>query len=452
MFIKGKKILVLGLGITGLSALKLLCEYKNDLMVYDEKPRDEILQTLRDNNIEDVEVIADDMLSMIQSVDFVVKSPGLPPDHKAVLLAESKEIPVISDIELAFNMGMPGTIVAITGTNGKTTSTILAGQILEETGSKAYVAGNVGKGVLQVLPSINPSDYLVLELSSFQLEHTYLFKPKVAMILNITPDHLDWHGNFENYMKSKSKIFSNQGSEDFLVLNWDQENLRVFKDKARSKVIWFSIRSELREGVFLSHDQIVYRQDGTDQTVLSLDDIRIPGEHNLENICGVVAMMKALQIDSETIRNTIGKFKGVEHRIEFVGTVGKVDYYNDSKGTNPESTIKAIRALEGPIVLIAGGYDKKADYMEMLQQFMEKGRALVLMGATKDIIGQKARSMGIQQVYMVQDMEEAVSLAGNLAKPGDQVLLSPACASWDMFRNYEERGNKFKELVNDMTE
>ncbi|WP_422486530.1 UDP-N-acetylmuramoyl-L-alanine--D-glutamate ligase [Gudongella sp. DL1XJH-153] len=452
MLIKGKKIMVMGIGITGVSALKLLAEHNNELFVYDEKPELEIKEILIRNQLINVEVIQEEMINMVQDVDFIVKSPGIPPDNMVIKFAMDKGIPVISDIELAYNLGIQGTIIGITGTNGKTTSTILAGEILNNNENRAHLAGNMGTGVLQVVENVQKEDYLVLELSSFQLEHTYLFKPKVSLILNITEDHLDWHGTFDNYKASKFKIFANQSGDDYLVLNKEDENLRNIEGKTRASIIWFSAKKELAQGVFINNGSIIYRNNESMEIILSLEDIKIPGVHNIENICGVVGVMKALGIDNDTIRTTIRNFKGVEHRIEYVGKWNGVDFYNDSKGTNVESTTKAIEAINNPIVLIAGGYNKGANYDKFLKALQNKSRALVLIGETKEDIERAAENIGIKVIYKAINMEDAVNKAISIAKIGDAVLLSPACASWDFYQNFEERGNHFKRIVKDLTE
>ncbi|MGM0396377.1 MAG: UDP-N-acetylmuramoyl-L-alanine--D-glutamate ligase [Bacillota bacterium] len=452
MLIKAKKIMVMGIGITGISALKLLNKYDNELTVYDEKPEDQIIHILEENKLHDIKIINNDMVYMIQGLDFIVKSPGIPPDNKVIMFAQEKEIPVISDIELAYNMGIQGTIIGITGTNGKTTSTVLTGEILRNQGSKTYVAGNVGIGIFQVLEDIQKDEYLVLELSSFQLEYTYLFRPRVSLILNITEDHLDWHGSFDSYMASKFKIFANQSGDDFLVLNWDDENLRKAKDRTRASIIWFSSKEKLPEGVYKEDGWIVYRIGGKVEKVLPLEDILIPGDHNIENICGVIGIMKALHVHNDTIRKTVNAFRGVEHRIEFVAEINGVSYYNDSKGTNVESTVKAIDSFNNPITLIAGGYDKGADYGRLLKVFKKKARALILMGSTAEAIKNAAEKIGMDNIKIVENMEEAVQLAASFSNAGDIVLLSPACASWDMYKNYEERGDHFKRIVNIMAE
>ncbi|WP_409228363.1 UDP-N-acetylmuramoyl-L-alanine--D-glutamate ligase [Gudongella sp. SC589] len=452
MLIKGKKILVMGIGITGISAIKMLMEHNNELMVYDEKSKEEIIELLHQNEIDQVAVVDDESKYLIQEVDFVVKSPGIPPDHHIIEFAEDKDIPVISDIELAFNVGIQGTVIGITGTNGKTTSTMLAGEILKKAGIQTHLAGNMGTGILQVVEKVKQEDYIVLELSSFQLEHTYLFRPQVALITNITEDHLDWHGSFENYMASKFKIFSNQSADNHLILNWDDKHLRGLKDKVRPEIIWFSTQEELEEGIYLKDDSIIYRMDGAEETILELADIKIPGLHNIENVCGVVGIMKALKIDNGIIRESVRCFKGVEHRIEFIQEKNGISYYNDSKGTNVQSTLKAIQAMVSPVVLIAGGYDKGADYGDLTEALVLKCRALILMGETAEKIRKSAEENGISEIYKVKNMEEAVRTAATTGMAGDAVLLSPACASWDMYRNFEERGKHFKRIVMELTE
>jgi UDP-N-acetylmuramoylalanine--D-glutamate ligase len=452
MLIKGKKILVMGIGITGLSAIRMLVDHNNEIMVYDEKPSEDIREILLLNGLDQVEIMDSESKFLLQEIDFVVKSPGIPPNHHMIQFAEDQEVPVISDIELAFNIGIHGTVIGITGTNGKTTSTMLAGEILKKAGKQTHLAGNMGTGVLQVVEEVGDEDFTVLELSSFQLEHTFLFKPDVALITNITEDHLDWHGSFENYMASKFKIYENQNADNYLILNWDDIHLRKLQGKVRPKLVWFSTSEELEEGVFLRDDSLIYRMAGDEERVLDIDDIRIPGRHNVENICGVVGIMKTLKIDNETIRDAVRNFRGVEHRIEFVREIKGISYYNDSKGTNVESTIKAIQAMEGQIVLIAGGYDKGADYSELMDSLAIKARALVLTGETSEKMRKSALEKGISNIYMVSGMEEAVQMASSVGHAGDAVLLSPACASWDMYRNFEERGKHFKRIVVEMKE
>ncbi|MDY0234586.1 MAG: UDP-N-acetylmuramoyl-L-alanine--D-glutamate ligase [Gudongella sp.] len=452
MEIKNKRILIMGLGVTGVSSLKILKKHTTDIFVYDNKPIHIIEQKLKDENFLSVKIIEIDNLKELQNIDLIVKSPGIKPDHIMLQKAKEMNILVISDIELAYFLRNTQNIVGITGTNGKTTSTILAGEIFRAWGKKTFVTGNVGVGILEKIEEVKKEDVLVIELSSFQLEHTYSFRPKVALLLNITPDHLDWHKTIENYIDAKLKIFKNQTQDDYLVLNYDDPILRKLKDSVSSQTIWFSVKEELSDGIFIKKDHIVYKNEGIEEMIISLDDIKLLGKHNLENICGVIGLAKAFRIDTNIIASTIKRFKGVPHRLEFVGEHKDVKYYNDSKGTNIDSTIKAIEALEGPLVLIAGGYDKGATYDKLIDNFKNKVESLILIGQTKYLIKESALKKDIKDIYILDNMEGAVLKAIEISKPGTNVLLSPACASWDMYNCFEERGDHFKKLVMELTE
>ncbi len=446
MEIKNKKILVMGLGITGVSSLNILKKYTTHIFVYDNKPAHFIKQKLSSENL-DAKIIDIDNLSELNEMDLIVKSPGVKPEHIILQKAKELNISVISDIELAYFLTNTQNIVGITGTNGKTTATILAGEVFKASGKKTFVTGNVGVGILDKIEELKEKDILIIELSSFQLQYTHLFRPKAALILNITPDHLDWHNTMENYINAKLKIFKNQTQDDYLVLNYDDPILKKLEGSTLAKTMWFSIKEELSEGIFIRNNSIVYKSEDLEETIILLKDIKLLGSHNLENICGVIGLAKAFKINTKIIADTIRNFKGVPHRLEFVGEYKGVKYYNDSKGTNIDSTIKAIEAVDGPLVLIAGGYDKGAAYDKLIDCFKNKGDDLILIGQTKNLLKKSAESKGIKNIYLFDNMEEAVLKAIEISKPGLSILLSPACASWDMYDSFEERGDHFKRLV-----
>ena len=446
MEIKNKKILVMGLGITGVSSLNILKKHTTHIFVYDNKPAHFIKQKLSSENL-DAKIIDIDNLSELNEMDLIVKSPGVKPEHIILQKAKELNISVISDIELAYFLTNTQNIVGITGTNGKTTATILAGEVFKASGKKTFVTGNVGVGILDKIEELKEKDILIIELSSFQLQHTHLFRPKAALILNITPDHLDWHNTMENYINAKLKIFKNQTQDDYLVLNYDDPILKKLEGSTLAKTMWFSIKEELSEGIFIRNNSIVYKSEDLEETIILLKDIKLLGSHNLENICGVIGLAKAFKINTKIIADTIRNFKGVPHRLEFVGEYKGVKYYNDSKGTNIDSTIKAIEAVDGPLVLIAGGYDKGAAYDKLIDCFKNKGDDLILIGQTKNLLKKSAENKGIKNIYLFDNMEEAVLKAIEISKPGLSILLSPACASWDMYDSFEERGDHFKRLV-----
>ena len=291
------------------------------------------------------------------------------------------------------------------------------------------------------------NDIFVIEASSFQLEHTKYFKPRVSCILNLASDHIDWHLTYENYINAKKKIFANQDSDDFIMLNHDDKLLRTFKDEINANIVWFSTNEKLDKGIYIDDEDIVINNGKKTIRLMSYKDVKILGKHNLENILAAVGICVSMGIDLNILRDTIKNFKGVEHRIEFVKELNGIKFYNDSKGTNPEASIKAIEAIPAPIILIAGGYDKSSDYDEFILSFKGKVKVMILLGQTKYKIKASADKNNFYDYYIVNSLDEAVDLAYKLGINGDNILLSPACASWGMFKNFEERGKLFKEAV-----
>lgn len=383
---------------------------------------------------------------VMETLDLVVMSPGVPTDLPVVLKMRDMGIPIWGEVELAYTYGK-GDVLAITGTNGKTTTTALLGEIMKNYKESVFVVGNIGNPYTAAALEMREDSVAVAEMSSFQLETIHEFRPKVSAILNITPDHLNRHHTMEAYIKAKEDIAKNQTKEDTCVLNYEDEVTRKIGENVKANVLYFSSQRKLDRGIYLDDGNIIFRQD-EEILVCNVNELKLLGTHNYENVMAAVAMAAAYGTPMEIIRRTIKEFAGVEHRIEFVREKDGVAYYNDSKGTNPDAAIKGIQAMNRPTVLIGGGYDKDSEYEEWIQAFDGKVKLLVLVGATKEKIAEAAERVGFVSYVMADSFEEAVEKCIEAAKPGDAVLLSPACASWGMFKNYEERGDKFKELVN----
>jgi len=373
-------------------------------------------------------------------------SPGVPTDLPVVNHMREKGIPIWGEIELAYFYGK-GDVLAITGTNGKTTTTALLGEIMKNYKESVYVVGNIGNPYTTVALDMTEESVAVAEVSSFQLETIYSFRPKVSAILNITPDHLNRHHTMENYIAAKEDIAKNQSAEDVCVLNYEDEVTRKFGERLQCQVLYFSSQRKLEKGIFLDGGNIIYKGD-EELIVCHVDELQILGTHNHENVMAASAMALSYGVPIEIVRDTVKAFAGVAHRIEYVCEKYGVAYYNDSKGTNPDAAIKGIQAMNRRTLLIGGGYDKDSEYEEWIEAFDGKVKHLVLLGQTREKIAEAARRVGFENIILVDSLEEAVHTCARLAEPGDAVLLSPACASWGMFKNYEERGDKFKDFVN----
>ena len=390
-------------------------------------------------------VLGDFPEELLGGLSLVVMSPGVPTDLPVVEKMRAKGIPVWGEIELAWNYGK-GDVLAITGTNGKTTTTTLLGEIMKNGKESVFVVGNIGTPYTGIASDTTEDSVTVAEISSFQLETVHSFRPKVSAILNITPDHLNRHHTMEAYIAAKERIAENQTSSDVCVLNYEDEVLRKFGESLDAGVLYFSSRRKLNRGVYLNGDRIICSMDG-EIPVCRTGELQVLGTHNYENVMAAVAMAYVYGIPMDVIRRTLLAFRGVAHRIEFVAEKNGVAYYNDSKGTNPDAAIRGIRAMNRPTVLIGGGYDKDSSYGEWIRAFDGRVKKLVLIGATREKIAEAARSEGFEDIVMADTFEEAFEKCVECAQPGDAVLLSPACASWGMFKNYEERGDKFRELV-----
>ncbi len=446
MVMKDKKILVVGLGVSGMACVKGLSKLGAEIYVYDGSPREKLSEKLQELNGISAKYYFCDEEFDVDDIDFAIKSPGIKYETDVIQKLINKNKKIISDVEAAY-LVTEGTIVSISGTNGKTTTTTLIGEIVRESGKKYKVTGNIGYGMFLDSLTAEKGEILVAETSSFQLAGTYEYKPHISILTNITPDHLDFHHTLENYIEAKFKNVINQDEKDFAILNYEDEAIRKFSDKIKAKKIFFSSERELEEGVFVQNGKIIYMEKGKNTFIMETKDIFIPGKHNLENALAATGSAIALNIEPEIIQHVLKEFKGVEHRLEYSDEYSGVKFYNDSKGTNPDASIKAVQGIEKPIILIAGGYDKKSQYDEFILSFDGKVKALILLGQTADDIEKCARKYGLTNIYRVQNMDEAVKKSFELAVEGDNVVLSPACASWGMYPNYEVRGRDFKERV-----
>ena len=453
MDLTDKKVVVVGTGVSGMGAVKLLSETSADITLYDgndKADRDEILKKIPDDC--DLRLIIGEMPDeVVKETDLLVISPGVPIDSDIVKLFEKENVPVWGEIELAYNFEK-GTVFAITGTNGKTTTTTLVGEIMKKYNNQTFVVGNIGNSYTSEVLKTTKDSYTVAEISSFQLETIREFAPKGSAILNITPDHLNRHYTMENYAAVKESITKNQWKareDDYCVLNYDDKVLREF-GKTIKNPVYFSRKEKPSKGAYLDGRIIRYFDGKDDYEVMSVDDMHLFGNHNYENVMAAIAMTIEAGVPLNIIINVIKDFMGVEHRIEYVRDKNGVRYYNDSKGTNPDSSIKALEAMSRPTILIAGGYDKHSEFDEFIEAFDNKVKLMVLLGQTADKIEETAVRHGFTNIIKTDSLEKAVKICAENAVSGDVVLLSPACASWGMFKNYEERGKLFKEYVNSL--
>lgn len=449
MNLQGKKVIVAGSGISGMGAVRLLHALQARVVLYDGNEAlkiEDIEARLPEGKRPEI-VLGELTNETLAGAEIMVVSPGIAVDAPCVEQARAAGLIIWGEIELAYQSSK-GMLAGITGTNGKTTTTALTGEILKSFYESTFVVGNIGIPYTSVALDMKEESATVAEISSFQLETVWEFAPKVTAILNITPDHLDRHKTMENYIAVKERITKNQKAEDTCVLNYEDEVLRKFGEELPVQVVFFSSRRELERGLYLDGEMITYRTATETIPVVKVSEMKLVGSHNVENVMAAVAITYAMGVPMENIRETIRNFKAVEHRVEFVRDKDDVLYYNDSKGTNPDASIQAIRAMSRPTILIGGGYDKHSEFDTYIGAFDGKIKYLVLMGATRDKIAKTARDMGFTDIIMVESMKEAVEVCAAKANPGDAVLLSPACASWGMFKNYEERGRLFKEYVN----
>jgi len=450
--LKGQKCLVVGSGISGIGAITLLKKMNATIYLFDQKLTVQELYAKLPDGIK-AECYSQELPeSIMNQIDIVVLSPGVPTDIPLVNRLRDNNACIIGEIELGY-MVEHGKIIAITGTNGKTTTTTLVGEIMKaHVGEdKTFVVGNIGNPYTLEAMKTTQDSVTVGELSSFQLETILMFHPHVAAILNVTPDHLNRHYTMEAYAAAKENIAINQSPDEVCVLNYENEYTRDFGERCPSRVVYFSSERELEDGYFLQEDNICKIEKSKVKKLINIHkDMNLVGICNVENVMAAIAITEAMGVPLRTIRKVIKRFKAVEHRIEYVATKKGVDYYNDSKGTNPDAAIQGIKAMSKPTVLIGGGYDKQNEYDEWVEYFEEKVKWLVLIGQTKEKIAECARAHGFTNIKMAETYEECLELCTELAEPGDAVLLSPACASWGMFPNYEIRGKMFKDYVNSL--
>ncbi|EHR33984.1 UDP-N-acetylmuramoyl-L-alanine--D-glutamate ligase [Helcococcus kunzii] len=437
MEVKDKKIIVFGLGVTGKSSIKALYELGAKISIYDDRKYEEYKNSITELEDYISEIIEDYSQLNWSEYYCVLKSPGIRLDNKFVVEANKKGVEVISDIELAYRIWGGDNFVAVTGTNGKTTTTSLISHILNYCGIKSKVVGNIGIGILYEILKNGLDTIYALEMSSFQLSNVEQFKPKIAVFTNITPDHTDWHGSFENYFDAKKNIYKNFKDEDTLVLNKDDKLLSKLKINANTK--YFSLIE--KADAYLDGDEIVIGNDTFNKNILNL-----VGKHNIANTLAALLAIQQFDLEFNKVIEAIKDFQSIEHRIEFVEEINGVKYYNDSKGTNIDSTKVALSGFENNVILIAGGYDKKVDFDELFEQ-VDNIKLLILFGDTKYKIHDAAVKMGVNNINIVDNLEKAVHISKENSSKGDTVLFSPACASWDMYDNYEQRGNHFKSLV-----
>ncbi len=439
-----KRVLVVGLGKSGVASALFLKARGARVTVSDTKSGDELrneIPVLLDHGIT-VETGGHGERTF-RGQDLIVVSPGVPVDAPLLVQARSLGEPVIGEVELAAQF-LPGRIVAITGSNGKTTTTTLAGEILAAGGLPTLVGGNIGRPAISFAGQATPETVIVLEVSSFQLETIQTFHPKIAVVLNVTPDHLDRHRTLQAYVDAKARIFENQLADDYAVLNADDPTCVSMAGRTRAKVFWFSRQKEVQQGAWVRDGNILFRDGERQQEIMLVSEIPLKGSHNLENVLAAICAGAIMGCAPQKIRQAVRAFKAVEHRLEFVATIRGVDYYNDSKATNVDATIKALESFPANIHLILGGKDKGSEYSVLNDLLKQRVKRVYTIGAAAGKIESQIKNV---EVVHAETLDNAVRKASVVAVPGDVVLLAPACASFDQFKNYEQRGEMFKEIV-----
>ena len=448
MDLNNKRVLVVGLGKSGVASAVFLKSRGARVTVSDAKPeaelRDEILLLLEHGITVETGGHGD---RTFRGQDLIVVSPGVPADAPQLVQARNLGEPVIGEIELAAQF-LPGSIVAITGANGKTTTTSLAGEIIAAGKFPTLVGGNIGTPAISFVDQAGPATWTVLEVSSFQLETIVEFRPRIAVILNITPDHLDRHRTFANYVNAKARIFENQRPDDFTVLNADDPTTSELSKRTRAQLFWFSRKNEIEKGAFVRGTHIYFRKGNSEREIMPLVEVPLKGAHNLENVLAGVSIGMLVGCPPEQIRQAVRNFKAVEHRLEFVAKVAGVDYYNDSKATNVDATIKALESFPANIHLILGGKDKGSDYTVLHDLLRQRVKRVYTIGAAAAKI--ESQIQGAAEIEHAETLENAVRRASESAVLGDVILLAPACASFDQFQSYEHRGRVFKEVVHSL--
>ena len=445
--LKHKRVLVIGAARTGV-ATALFCMARGAVVTLTDARREpeigEAAAQLRDAGVR-LELGGHDKNTFVQQ-DLIVPSPGVPADSPLLQAANAAGVPIWSEIELAYRF-RKGKLIGITGSNGKTTTTSLVEHILRSASFPTILAGNIGTPLISCVDRMTHDTVTVVELSSFQLELIQEFRPDISVFLNLTPDHLDRHHTMELYRKAKARIFENQREEDFAILNADDADTTPLAP-ARPHVYWFSRKQRVAQGAFLRGDDIVFRSDGREEIALRRDELPLPGAHNLENVLAAIAATRLAGANAEAVAEGVRSFTGVEHRLEFVREISGVRYYNDSKATNVDATMKALDSFPGRILVILGGKDKGSDYAPLRTPLREKAILALLIGAAADKIANQID--GSVPIERAGTLDRAVEIAWQAARPGDVVLLAPACASFDQFENYEHRGRVFKALVHEL--
>ncbi len=447
--LKGKKVLVVGLGKSGLAAALFLRRRGAQVTVSDVRSAEALAKDIPALLEEGIMVEAGGHgLLTFRRQDLIVVSPGVPLNTPEIAQVKSFGLPVIGELELAARF-LKGRMLAITGSNGKTTTTALVGEILQKAGMPTLVGGNIGVPVVALIDQSTDDTWSALEVSSFQLESTDQFHPSIAVILNITPDHLDRHGSFENYARAKERIFAAQDKNDCVVLNADNARAAAAASQSPAQVYWFSIEHPVEQGAWVENGTVVYRpaKNVATEKIMPLSGIPLKGAHNVENVLAAVCAARLAGAPAEAIARAIGEFQAVEHRLEFVAKINGVEYYNDSKATNVDATAKAVAAFSSGVHLILGGKDKGSDYTQLGELLHARVRAIYTIGTAADKIESELR--GVVSIHSCETLDNAVTAAANAARPGEVVLLAPACSSFDQFENYEHRGRIFKELVNE---
>lgn len=446
---KHKKVLIVGLGKSGIAAVQAMIRLEAEVYIQDSKKEESI-----DANLaaylrgKGVTCYFDQLPPDMGYFDMLILSPGVSPELPFIEEAKSKGAEIIGELEIAFRIGS-GNYVAITGTNGKTTTTTLVGEMFKAASKKTYVVGNIGVAVISASIDAPEDAWLITETSSFQLETTKYFKPVVSALLNLTPDHLNRHHTMKAYGEAKAKIFANQSADGYAVVNFDDKACYKLAMNSKAKVVPFSRTCKLDFGAFVHEGKIVIKNAAEELIALcDVDELKIIGDHNLENALAAAAICYFAGIEPKVIGETLRTFGGVEHRIEYCGLVDGVKYYNDSKGTNIDAAVTALRAIKENIILIAGGDAKGQEFDSFIKSFDGSVKKMILMGRDAHIIQEAADKQGFRDYVFCKNMDDCVRKAHELAEPGDAVLLSPACASWDMYKNFEQRGEHFKECVN----
>jgi UDP-N-acetylmuramoylalanine--D-glutamate ligase len=449
MVLKGKKVLVVGLARTGVAAVRFLAEKAAKVKVSEAKSAEELEAPLKILTGLPVKwELGGHTLPFFLDAELIVISPGVPMDLKPLAQARARGIPVMSEVELAFRF-LRRPLIAVTGTNGKTTTTTLIGEMLRASGKSAFVGGNIGTPLIEYVQTEQKDEWVVAEISSFQLEGTLKFRPTIGILLNITEDHLDRYPNFQEYIRAKAMIFENQGKEDYALLNADDPLTFQFAHRVESQVILFSAQRAVPVGSFLEKGAIFFQGADGQRERFGLDRMKIKGAHNLENLMAAITACKICDCPRESIQKVIDEFQAIEHRLEWVRDINGVSFFNDSKGTNVGSVVKSLMSFQKPILLIAGGRDKGGDYSPLKKLIAQQVKGMALIGEAKERIC--AALGGLTETVKVDTLEEAVHWAFSKAAAGDVVLLSPACSSFDMFENYQERGKRFKTIVHGLS-